>query len=154
MHCTQTAAPQPISVRGARRREEKGTRIALVFKQTAVAELFGGRPTSWASGLRERPRASHEIARAVRGCRRGILDKLTAFHREHDTGMAQVLGDLQAAVGQMPAREHATEARPLQEELQKIQEGRQRGPQLLGDILPLVLARLGIGVVPSTESAE
>ena len=28
-----------------------------------------------------------------------ILDKLNAFHREHDTDMAQVLSDLQAAVG-------------------------------------------------------
>ena len=46
-----------------------------------------------------------------------ILDKLTAFHREHDTGMAEVLRDLQAAVGQMPQREHAAEAGPLHEEL-------------------------------------
>src|SRR5208283_2370579 len=42
-----------------------------------------------------------------------ILDKLTAFHRDHDTGMVEVLRDLQAAVGQLPPREHAAEARPL-----------------------------------------
>ena len=83
-----------------------------------------------------------------------ILDKLTAFHREHDTGMAEVLRDLQAAIGQLPPREHAAEARPLQEELQRIQEGRRRGPQLLGDILPIVLARLGVGAVQSEESGE
>ena len=83
-----------------------------------------------------------------------ILDKLTAFHREHDTGMAEVLRDLQAAVGQVPPREHAAEARPLQEELQRIQDGRRRGPQVLGDILPIVLARLGVGVVQSEESGE
>ena len=83
-----------------------------------------------------------------------ILDKLTAFHRDHDTGMAEVLRDLQAAVGQVPAREHDAEARPLAEELQKIQDGHRRGPQLLGDILPLVLARLGVGVVQSEESGE
>ena len=65
-----------------------------------------------------------------------ILDKLTAFHRAHDTDMAKVLGDLQAAIGQIPAREHAAEARPLADELQKIQDGHRRGPQLLGDILP------------------
>jgi transposase len=34
--------------------------------------------------------------------RHSILDKLTAFHREHDTGMVEVLRDLQAAVGQLP----------------------------------------------------
>jgi transposase len=83
-----------------------------------------------------------------------ILDKLTAFHREHDTGMAEVLRDLQTAVGQLPPREHTAEAKPLQEELQRIQDGRRRGPQLLGDVLPIVLARLGVGVVQSPESGE
>jgi transposase len=83
-----------------------------------------------------------------------ILDKLTAFHRDHDTAMPEVLRDLQAAVAQVPPREHAAEARPLAEELQKIQEGRRRGPQLLGDILPIVLARLGVGAVQSEESGE
>src|SRR5436190_3360975 len=79
-----------------------------------------------------------------------ILDKLTAFHRSHDTGMSEVLRDLQTAIGQVPPREHALEAKPLQEEYQKIQDRRRRGPQLLGDILPLVLARLGVGAVQST----
>jgi hypothetical protein len=65
-----------------------------------------------------------------------------------------VLRDSQAAVAQVPPREHAAEARPLQEELQKIHDGRRRGPQLLGDLLPIVLARLGVGVVPSAESGE
>jgi transposase len=83
-----------------------------------------------------------------------ILDKLTAFHREHETGMAEVLRDLQAAIGQIPAREHAAEAKPLAEQLQKIQNGQRRGPQLLGDILPQVLARLGVGVVQSVQSGE
>jgi transposase len=86
--------------------------------------------------------------------RHDVLDKLTAFHRDHDTGMAEVLRDLQAAVGQIPAREHAAEARPLAAELQKIQDGHRRGPQPLGDILPIVLARLGVGVVQSEESGE
>jgi transposase len=83
-----------------------------------------------------------------------ILDKLSAFHRAHDTGVTELMRDLQAAVGQIPAREHAAEARPLAEELRKIQDGHRRGPQLLGDILPIVLARLGVGVVQSTESGE
>jgi len=83
-----------------------------------------------------------------------ILDKLTAFPRGHDSNMVAVLRDLQAASAQVPSREYAAEAKPLHEELQKIQEGRRRGPQPLGDILPLVLARLGVGVVPSAESGE
>ncbi len=83
-----------------------------------------------------------------------ILDKLMAFHRAHDTPMPEVLQDLQAAIGHLSPREHAAEARPLHEELQRIQQGRRRGPQLLGDILPIVLARLGVGAVQSTESGE
>jgi hypothetical protein len=83
-----------------------------------------------------------------------ILDKLTAFHRAHDTAMTEVLRDLHAALGQIPHREYVAEARPLAEELQKIQDGHRRGPQPLGDILPIVLARLGVGVVQLPESGE
>ena len=52
-----------------------------------------------------------------------ILDKLTAFHREHDTGMVDVLRDLQAAIGQLPRRAHAAEAGPLAQELRKSRTG-------------------------------
>src|SRR5205823_8715106 len=76
-----------------------------------------------------------------------ILDKLVAFHRDHDTALVEVLRHLQAAVTQLPSRAYAAEAKPLYEELQRIQHGRRRGPQLLGDILPVVLARLGVGAV-------
>ena len=68
--------------------------------------------------------------------------------------MPEVLRDLQAAIGQIPQREHVREAKPFQEEYQRIQDRRRRGPQLLGDILPIIFARLGVGVVPSNESGE
>jgi hypothetical protein len=83
-----------------------------------------------------------------------ILDKLSAFHREHDTPMPEVLRDLQAAIDHVPRSEYAAEAEPLQQEQQRIDEGRRRRPQLLGDILPMVFARLGVGGVQSTESGE
>lgn len=83
-----------------------------------------------------------------------ILDKLSAFHRDHDTPVLELLRDLQAAIEHLPQRGHAAEAKPLAEQLQKIQDGRRRGPQLIGDILPIVLARLGVGAVQSTESGE
>jgi transposase len=83
-----------------------------------------------------------------------LLDKLSAFHLEHRTPMADVLRDLQAALGHLPPREYPAEAKPLAEELQRIAEHRRRGPQPLADILPLVLARLGVGVVQSSESGE
>ena len=83
-----------------------------------------------------------------------ILDKLNVFHRLHDTGMVQLLGDLKAAIDQLPVREYAAEAKPLQDEWQKIHDGRRRGPQVLGDILPIVFARLGVGAVQSEGSGE
>ena len=83
-----------------------------------------------------------------------VLDKLSAFHRDHDTAAPALLRDLQAALTQIPEREHRAEAVPLHEELERIQQGRRHGPQVLGDILPIVLARLGVGGVQSTASGE
>ena len=83
-----------------------------------------------------------------------VLAKLMACQREHDTGSAECLRDLQAALEQVPKREHRAEAAPLHDELQRIQRGGRHGPQLLGDILPIVLARLGVGDVQSTASGE
>jgi len=47
-----------------------------------------------------------------------------------------------AAVEQLPVSEYAAEAEPLTEQLAKCQASR-RGPQTVGHILPIVLARLG-----------
>ena len=74
--------------------------------------------------------------------------------RRHETTVPQNLADLQAAIEHLPRSAYAEEARPLAEELQRIEQGRRRGPQLLGDILPIVLARLGVGALQSTESGE
>jgi transposase len=81
-----------------------------------------------------------------------ILHKLNVFQREHDMPVPEQLRQLQAAVEQMPRTEHAAEAQPLAEELERIETGRRRGPQELGDILIIVLARLGVSRVQSTES--
>ena len=62
--------------------------------------------------------------------------------------------ELQQAIKQLPPGEHAAEARPLQEELSRIQEHRRRGPQPLGEILPAVLAALGVNVVQSPQSGS
>jgi transposase len=81
-----------------------------------------------------------------------ILQKLMRFHREHGTSMDRTLADLQAAIAQLPRQEHAAEAAPLVEELEAIQNRRRRGPQLIGEVLPLVLARLGVRRIQSPES--
>jgi transposase len=80
-----------------------------------------------------------------------LLDKLLAFHAEHDTPMSQTLQDVQAAIDQLPRSAYAAEATPLAERLQQL-GARRRGPQAIGDILPIVLARLGVQQVQSTAS--
>jgi transposase len=83
-----------------------------------------------------------------------ILDKLLQFHREHDTPMSQVLVDLEAATAQLPRSAHAAEAQPLARRLQELHDSGHRGPQVLGDILPIVLARLGINQVQSAGDRD
>lgn len=73
-----------------------------------------------------------------------ILDKLLAFHRDRDTPMSQVMQDLDQATLQLPHSARAAEAEPLRQRLLKAQQSRCKRPQLLGDILPIVLARLGV----------
>ena len=83
-----------------------------------------------------------------------ILDTLNTFHREHQTTLTQVMADLLAATAQLPRSAHTEEARPLIEEQTRIRAGRRRGPQLLGDVLPIVLARLGVAGIQSKPSSH
>lgn len=85
--------------------------------------------------------------------RDAILNKLMRFHLEHAAAMPLVLGTMQAAVTQLPAGSHADEAAPLVAELKKLQASR-RGVRPIGEILPLVLARLGVGDLQSQEARE
>ena len=71
-----------------------------------------------------------------------LLTKLTEFHRTHDTPGALMLADLDEASKQLPRSALAVETPPLEERLKEVQK-KKKGPQLLADILPLVLARLG-----------
>lgn len=81
-----------------------------------------------------------------------VLDKLIAFYQEHETPPEQMLADLRAAANQLPASEHAAEAAPLLKRLAETRAARRRGPQSIGNILPLLLARLGVGAVESTPA--
>jgi transposase len=82
-----------------------------------------------------------------------ILHKLTAFHSDHATPSLRCLSDLQAAIEQLPRPAYAEEAKPLQEELERL-HSRRRGPQALADVLPIVLARLGAPGIQSGTSGE
>jgi transposase len=77
-----------------------------------------------------------------------ILDKLMEFHKNHHTTPELMLQNLQQAITQLPAAAHAEEAASLQAQLAKSRAAR-RGLKPLADVIPLVLARLGIGTLQS-----
>jgi transposase len=77
-----------------------------------------------------------------------ILGKLLEFHCEHRTEPAQTRADLEAAIEQLPAKTRGEETKPLQDYLDELAKQRRR-PQPLANIIPLVLARLGMGAVQS-----
>jgi hypothetical protein len=112
--------------------------VALRFCRSA-SQLVAGRQVFRHPGLQGR----HDL-----------LDKRLAFHRDHGTAAPLLLRDVLAALAQVPPQEHPAEAKPRHEDRDKIRAGGRRGPQLLGDILPSVLARLGVGAFPATASGE
>jgi transposase len=83
-----------------------------------------------------------------------ILNKLIKFHNEHETPMLDVMSNLQAAAEQIPQREHAAEAIPLAAALHQASSRRRSGPCRLGEILPEVLAKLGVTTVQSNAKGE
>ena len=68
--------------------------------------------------------------------------------------MAQVMTDLQAATDHIPKSEHAPEAKSLDEELQPSTRRQPCGPRRLGEILPAVLAKLGVTTVELKPKGE
>jgi hypothetical protein len=83
-----------------------------------------------------------------------ILDKLLAFHVEHQTPMQDTMRDLHHTVTHIPKSEYAAEAKPLQERMQSTRERGKSGPQPLRELIAIVLARLGVGVITSNPSGE
>jgi transposase len=82
-----------------------------------------------------------------------VLDKLLAFHREHGTPPCEILRDLERAAGQIPHSQQAAEAAPLRQACQRARRSRRPGPQAIGEILVVVLAKLGMGRVQSEAEA-
>jgi len=80
-----------------------------------------------------------------------VLAKLLAFHHAHQTHPASMQRDLLNAAAQIPAGEYQAEAKPIAEELDRL-NNRRRGPQPLGEILLALLASLGVPKVQSPPS--
>ena len=83
-----------------------------------------------------------------------ILTKLIRFALDHSIAPDQLLRNLNAATVQLPPSDHREEALSLAEELARAQTKRGSGPKAIGEILPAVLAKLGVSLISSTESGE
>ena len=84
-----------------------------------------------------------------------ICEKLLAFHCEHKTTpFARVLEDIDNANAQLTNRTRSQERQRLQSLLDDADCRRRRGPQALGKIIPLVLARLGVRALQSEPEGE
>jgi transposase len=83
-----------------------------------------------------------------------VLKKLIAFHHEHECNIDEIVRNLDAAVAQLPRSAYREEAVPLAEELDRVLNQRGKGPRPLSEILPVVLAKLGVKPVKSPESGD
>jgi transposase len=83
-----------------------------------------------------------------------VLDKLLTFHGDHQIPSVETLHNLQLAVGQLPAGEHAFEAVPLTTAWLTARAKNHRGPQPIGDVLLAVLAKLGASPLQSNASGD
>lgn len=83
-----------------------------------------------------------------------ILKKLLTFHIDNDTSYDVLMMNLDAAVAQLPRSEYREEAVPLADELDRVLNKRGKGPRPLSEILPVVLAKLGVKPVRLPKSGE
>ena len=83
-----------------------------------------------------------------------VIGKLIKFYNQHNVDIEGTKADLDAAVAQLPRSEYASEAEPLEHEWAEQPSKRGAAAQRLGEILPAVLARLGVKPVQSGTSGE
>jgi transposase len=90
--------------------------------------------------------------------RHSICDKLLGFHIDHHTELPQALEDIDHAARQLSGRTCREEAELLRQQLDAPRSrhgcGRQRGPVPLAQLIPLVLARLGVRMLQSEPEGE
>jgi len=82
-----------------------------------------------------------------------ILEKLRRFHHDHETPIGCLMEDLHATVPQLPYNTRHHEAQVVAAVLEKQTE-RHRGGVAIGELLPAVLARLGVNTTTSKENRD
>ena len=82
-----------------------------------------------------------------------IIEKLRAFHHQHGTAPDVALVDLENAVGQLPMVTRGLEAEVVSVSMENYARSR-RGPTKLGELLPLILARLNAQAPPLNAATQ
>ena len=82
-----------------------------------------------------------------------ILEKLRRFHHEHQTPIDRILVDLETTIDQLPYSTRGHEATVVAHVLEQ-QANRRRGCVAVGELLPAVLARLGVHTTNTNESGD
>jgi transposase len=99
--------------------------------------------------------AGRQVFQHPSACQRDyILGKLINYSHEHEIARDELKNILHAAIGQLPPEAREEEAIPLADELARVRKRRGAGPRSLSEILPEVLAKLGVGLIRSNESGE
>ena len=83
-----------------------------------------------------------------------ILQKLNAFYLEAEIDPMTLLDDLQRTVKQLPSGAYKCEAQALEVELLKAHKAKRKAVTQLGELLPLVLAKLGVSQLQSDREAQ
>jgi transposase len=82
-----------------------------------------------------------------------ILEKLRCFYHKHNTPPDRLLVDLETTIEQLPYNTRNHEAAIVANVLQQ-QASRRRGCVAIGELLPAVLARLGVQTTNTNESGD
>jgi transposase len=83
-----------------------------------------------------------------------FLRKLIAFHQDYATAIPVVLTQLQKAIEQLPRTSHQEEAQSLAAELHRADAAKGKAIRHIGEILPVVLAKLGVSTVQLTDRED
>ena len=165
-----------VDLRNGPLRRRANRRLRAVLMQTAdnlvqCNSYFGARAERWFRDGKDRRWLRVKVAKIFsrlafamvagrqlfpHACcqpRHYVLGKLLEFHTEHHTPPEQMRQDLEALIEQLPRKTRLEEAKPLRERLDELAH-RQRGPQPLANIIPLILARLGTDVVQSENHED
>ena len=146
--------------------------MTIADNLVACNDYFGAKARLWQSQGKDPRKARVKVAKSfcriafhmVAGgqvfrhpcCRERdhVLEKLIGFALEHRTPADELLAGLHAATEQLPRQQRQAEAQPLRQRLERSRRARSNEAQRLGEILPRVLAELGLPAAVQSDASR